>query len=239
MVVEEVLEDTKELLHQTTAGTQRASDVRSCQVDRCIHTVLFEDPDVSFEVLIYENKILNGDIEDIDVPYGMVIIVGELGAGLHHIVHGDREFPGDRIGGLLLFAGLLLEIVLPDAEHLVVMIDQSMCAHVKSLVKRLASATHDRACHLAGADLETWVEAAVGGQSLGIAEASRGYDPCKPDDGRKFSDLGSGGEYADHLLPREGSGIGFLFHGTGFLEDPCLTFFGLCGKTVEFLVFVT
>ena len=167
------------------------------------------------------------------------MVVCELRAGLHHVEQGHGQLPCNSVRRLLLFAGLLLEVVSPYAEHLVVVVYEPVRALVQRLVEWLAAAAHDGARNLPGTDFEARVEAAVSGQCFCVSETARCDDPRKPDDGSQFPDLRGSGKDADHLVTGKRAGVGLPFHGTGFLEDPGPAFLGLCGKAVVLFVLAT
>ena len=89
MMVREVFQKSGKLPARAMACPQRAGDVRSCQIDSCIDPMFLENTDISFKIAVDEYKFLNRDIEHIDIPNGMVVVIYEPGSGLHHIEHGN------------------------------------------------------------------------------------------------------------------------------------------------------
>ena len=93
----------------------------------------------------YPNQLNNVDIQKcppqvrIDTPDRVIFIVCELSICLHHVVHGDEQFPDNSIFSFLLFVDLLLEIVAPYTEHLVIAIYEAMVTHVQRLMQWFAT----------------------------------------------------------------------------------------------------
>lgn len=53
----------------------------------CMDIIFHKYTDIVLKIVVNKDEIFCGNIEHVDVPDGMVVIIRKLGAVLHHIEH--------------------------------------------------------------------------------------------------------------------------------------------------------
>ena len=97
MMIKKIFQKSKKFLTKTTTRTQRTRHIGSCKIDGRKDVMLFQDTDISLEIMIDDHKLVNRDVEYIDVADRVVVIISKLSSGLHHVEECNRELSGNGI----------------------------------------------------------------------------------------------------------------------------------------------